>query len=92
MSTISSQPLHFKIRHTSFARARPLGLPILYNMISPLEVIDLGVGETIPRGIPPGETDLLALAAPLPAPLAGEGARKLDVGGFNRDLRMKRRL
>jgi len=48
----------------------------------PLEGIALGVGETIPRGIPPGETDLLAMAAPL----EGDGARKLDVGGFNRDV------
>ena len=54
--------------------------------ILPLEGIALGVGETIPRGIPPGETDLLAMAAPL----EGDGARKLDVGGFNRDLRNSR--
>lgn len=40
---------------------------------------DLGVGETIPRGIPPGETERLAA-------LAGDGARRPEAGGFKRDV------
>jgi len=44
--------------------------------------MDLGVGETMPRGIPPaGEWDRF------PAPEeAGDGARRFDVGGFKRDV------
>ena len=48
--------------------------------------MDLGVGDTIPLGIPPGDADRFP-AAEAVAEVAGEGARRLEVGGFKRELR-----
>lgn len=48
---------------------------------APLAGMDLGVGETIPFGIPPGDEERIPAAE-----AAGEGARRPLVGGFKRDV------